>query len=124
VYKNCLFGAEYKGNNGKYKYYKNIKSEDYIQNMKGEFLMKNTTRKVLILKNVNSELIEQAFLILKDSASDGDSKVVREAEKIVEKYMGKKSDKKREEKKYKFMATIWFCALSFGLGMLALAFFV
>ena len=49
--------------------------------------MKNTTRKVLILKNVNSKLIEQAILILKDSAPDGDSKVLREAEKIVEKYM-------------------------------------
>lgn len=85
--------------------------------------MKNTTRKVLILKNVNSELIEQAFLILKDSASDGDSKVVREAEKVVEKYMGKKSEKKREEKRNKSTATVWLCVLSFGLGMLAVAFF-
>ena len=49
--------------------------------------MKNTTRRVFILKNVNSEIIEQAFLILRDSAPDGDSKVIHEAEKIVEKYM-------------------------------------
>ncbi len=92
--------------------------------MKGENLMKNTTRKVLILKDVNSEIIEQAFLILRDSAPDGDSKVIREAEKIVEKYMGKKTDKKREEKKDKAAATVWLCALSFGLGMLAITFFV
>ncbi len=86
--------------------------------------MKNTTRRVFILKNVNSEIIEQAFLILRDSASDGDSKVIREAEKIVEKYMGKKTEKKKEEKKNKSAATLWLCVLSFGLGMLAIAFFV
>ena len=86
--------------------------------------MKNTTRRVFILKNVNSEIIEQAFLILRDSAPDGDSKVIREAERIVEKYMGKKTEKKKEERKAKSAATLWLCALSFGLGMLAIAFFV
>lgn len=86
--------------------------------------MKNTTRRVFILKNVNSEIIEQAFLILRDSAPDGDSKVIREAEKIVEKYMGKKAEKKREERKAKSAVTLLLCALSFGLGMLAIAFFV
>ena len=85
--------------------------------------MKNTTRKVLILKKVNSEIIEQAFLILRDSAPDGDSKVIREAEKVVEKYMGKKAEKKRGEKKERSIATVWLCALSFGLGMLAIVFF-
>lgn len=70
-------------------------------NFERGFRMKNSTRKVLILKNVNSELIEQAILILKDSAPDGDSMVIREAEKIVEKYMDKKSQILQEEKKPK-----------------------
>lgn len=70
-------------------------------NFERGFRMKNSTRRVLILKNVNSELIEQAILILKESAPDGDSMVIREAEKIVEKYMDKKSQILHEEKKPK-----------------------
>lgn len=92
--------------------------------MKGEFIMKNTTRRGFTPKNVNSEIIQQTFFILRASAPDGDSKVIREAEKVVEKYMGKKPEKKREEKKYRSAATLWLCVLSFGLGMLAVTFFI
>ncbi len=86
--------------------------------------MKNTTRRVLILKNVNSELIEQAILILKDSASDGDSAVIREAEKVVEKYMDKKSQKVREEKKPKPALMLSLGLVFVSLSLLAIAFFV
>ena len=77
----------------------------------------------MILKNVNSELIEQAILILKDSAPDGDSAVVREAEKIVEKYMDKKSQKMREEKRPK-SALLWSLGVAFlSVSLLVIAFF-
>ena len=49
--------------------------------------MKNTTHRVVILKNVNSDLISQAILILKDSAIESDSNLMAEAERIVERYM-------------------------------------
>ncbi|MBO5059837.1 MAG: hypothetical protein J6C82_02850 [Clostridia bacterium] len=53
--------------------------------------MKNTTHRVVILKNVNSALISQAILILKDTAGESDTNVMLEAERIVEKYMGTKT---------------------------------
>lgn len=85
--------------------------------------MKNTTRKVVILKNVNSEIIEQAILILKDSAPDGDSRVIREAEKIVEKYMDKKPQKIREEKRPKITLIVSLGVTFLSLSLLAIAFF-
>ena len=54
--------------------------------MKGVFLMKNTTHRVVILKNVNSNLISQAILIVKDSARESESALLQEAERIVERY--------------------------------------
>ena len=86
--------------------------------------MKNTTRKVLILKNVNSDLIEQAILILKDSAPDGDSKVLQEAERIVEKYMDKKPQRMRQEKKLKRALLLSLGVAFLGLSVLLIAFFV
>lgn len=55
--------------------------------MKGEIFMKNTTHMVVILKNINSSMIAQAILILKDQADENETQVMQEAEKIVEKYM-------------------------------------
>lgn len=55
--------------------------------MKGDFFMKNATHRVVILKNLNSDLISQAIIFLKDSCSEPESKILAEAEKIVEKYM-------------------------------------
>ena len=49
--------------------------------------MKNTTHRVVILNNVNSEIISQAILVLKNSESVCDSAVLAEAERVVEKYM-------------------------------------
>ncbi len=95
----------------------------YIDVERG-FRMKNTTRRVLILKNVNSELIEQAILILKDSAPDGDSRVIREAEKIVEKYMDKKSQKRQEEKKSQRLILLSLGVAFVSISALIFAFFV
>ncbi len=52
--------------------------------------MKNTTHRVVILKNINSDMISQAILFLKDSAEENDTGLILEAERIVEKYMNKK----------------------------------
>ena len=49
--------------------------------------MKNTTHRVVILKNVNSDIISQAILILKNSDGVCESAVLEEAERVVEKYM-------------------------------------
>lgn len=49
--------------------------------------MKNTTHRVVILNNVNSEIISQAILVLKNSEGVCDSAVLEEAERVVEKYM-------------------------------------
>ena len=53
--------------------------------------MKNTTHRVVILNNVNSEIISQAILVLKNSESVCDSAVLAEAERVVEKYMDSSS---------------------------------
>lgn len=68
--------------------------------------MKNTTHRVVILKNVNSNLISQAILILKDSASEGDSGLMLEAERIVEKYMCKKASPPAIQKKPRYIGII------------------
>lgn len=85
--------------------------------------MKNTTRRVLILKNVNSELIEQAILILKDSAPCEDSAVVREAEKIVEKYMDKKLTDMQKEKRPKTAVILSLGVVFISLSIAVIAFF-
>ncbi len=61
--------------------------------------MKNTTHRVVILKNVKSELISQAILILKDTSLAADTNVMAEAERIVEKYMGTKTGERIRGKK-------------------------
>lgn len=52
--------------------------------------MKNTIHRVVILKNVNSDMISQAILILKDSVRENETNLMEEAERIVEKYMSTK----------------------------------
>lgn len=64
-----------------------------------------------------------AVNVLKDSSPDGESKILQEAEKVVEKYMGKKPEKKRTGHK-KRSPSWWVSIVSFGLGMLATKLFV
>ena len=83
--------------------------------------MKNTTHRVVILKNVNSDMISQAILILKDSAVESDTKLMLEAEKIVEKYMNKSTD--CSNVKNSTRATAWILSagvLAVSAGVLAL----
>ena len=67
--------------------------------------MKNTTHRVVILKNINSEIISQAILILKNPESVSESAVIAEAERVVEKYM-RSSTAAQEEKGGRLMVTL------------------
>ena len=67
--------------------------------------MKNTTHRVVILKNINSEIISQAILILKNPESFSESAVIAEAERVVEKYM-RSNTAAQEEKGGRFMVTL------------------
>lgn len=51
----------------------------------------NCNREVVILKNVKSDYIEEAILILKDGSAKDRGKALKEAEKIVFEY-GKRFD--------------------------------
>ena len=59
--------------------------------------MKNTTHRVVILKNINSDIISQAILILKNAESVSESAVLADAEMIVEKYMNKSTPARKEK---------------------------
>ena len=66
--------------------------------------MKNTTHRVVILKNINSDLISQAILILKNPDAVSEPAVLAEAERVVEKYMN--SGVIREEKSGRLMISL------------------
>lgn len=70
--------------------------------------MKNTTHRVVILKDVNSNIISQAILILKNSDGICESSVLEEAERVVEKYMNDNtafSDKSKSRFMVSFLGT-------------------
>ena len=67
--------------------YKVIKTATTYRYERGVFEMKNTTHRVVILNNVNSDIISQAILILKNSEGVCEASVLEEAERVVEKYM-------------------------------------
>ncbi len=67
--------------------------------------MKNTTHRVVILKNVNSSIISQAILILKDERYATEKSVMEEAERIVESFM-RECQVKQEKKKRKIPSWI------------------
>ena len=82
--------------------------------------MKNATHRVIILKNCNSALISQAIFFLKDSGDESESKILSEAEKIVQKYMQQEgsdcsicTSKKHSENRLVKFASI-------GIGILAI----
>ncbi len=50
--------------------------------------MKNTMHRVVILNNLDSEMIESAILILKNTKSVCENNILDEAERVVKKYMG------------------------------------
>ena len=85
--------------------------------------MKDTTRRVVILKNIDSDFIEETILILKDSAESGDSRLLQEAEKIVEKYMGTHKAKKQAAKKSLPPLALYLGAAILGVGIMLILFF-
>lgn len=86
--------------------------------------MKNTTHRVVILKNVNSELISQAILILKDSVRENDSKLMAEAESIVEKYMTCRSVPVQKNKRKLTVGILSVCIAAVGIALFAVCRFV
>lgn len=85
--------------------------------------MKNTTHRVVILNNVNSEIISSAILILKNSEDACESAVLEEAERVVEKYMQKHNRIPAEKEDGKFMVSFLFTAAIVFLGLCAFAVF-
>lgn len=49
--------------------------------------MKNSTRKVVILDNITSPYIQQAIIVLNEKAILSESKVISDAERIVNEYL-------------------------------------
>lgn len=61
---------------------------------RGEIVkMKNVTRQVLILKNFSSPEIQQAIIILKNPLCENETKIVAEAEMVIDAYLEKRRRK-------------------------------
>ena len=86
--------------------------------------MKNTTHRVVILNNVNSEVISQAILILKDNARVADTNVILEAERIVEGYMGYRINPEPQKKQHHIAGLMSCGAAIAGLVLAAVIYFV
>lgn len=90
--------------------------------------MKNTTKKVVILDNITSPYIQQAIIVLKDYVSVSETKIISDAEKIVNEYLEKNwliSDNtkqylksKKKKNKNKALLFISFSALLIGTVVL------
>ncbi len=86
--------------------------------------MKNTTHRVVILNNVNSDVIAQAILILKDGAQPADSNIMIEAERIVEGYMGRKCKSELQKRTQNRATVLSAAAAVIGLAAAAIMYFV
>ncbi len=80
--------------------------------------MKNNTRKIVVLNNIDSPRIEQAIFILKDEASCPDeSAAVAEAQRIVDTYVKNlyspilKKQKKKPQLRLIFTAALYICSM-------------
>ena len=61
--------------------------------------MNNTTRKIVVLKSLNSPQIEQAIFILRDEVESHECDVVTEAQRIVNMYINSLENPPSEKKK-------------------------
>lgn len=90
--------------------------------------MKNNTRKIVVLNNIDSPRIEQAIFILKEEASCPDeSAAVAEAQRIVDTYVKNlyapvlKKHKKKPQLKLVVTAALYVCSMVvLGAYLLAL----
>ena len=80
--------------------------------------MKNNTRKIVVLNNIDSPRIEQAIFILKEEASCPDeSAAVKEAQRIVDTYVKNlyspilKKQKKKPQLRLIFTAALYICSM-------------
>lgn len=81
--------------------------------------MKDTTKQVMILNNFASPYISEAIIILKEYRPELDTKVVREAERIVENYLNKKNGRRNDRPKrhiFNFIITPLLITGAFFLG--------
>lgn len=62
--------------------------------------MKNTTKKVVILENITSPYIQQAIIVLNDYNPSMESKIITDAEKIVNDYLSKTTFPEKDTKIY------------------------
>ena len=79
--------------------------------------MKNTTHRVVILNNINSEIISQAILILKNCDGVCESAVLEEAERVVEKYMNNDNTAFSDRKNGRFMVSFLGTAVIIFVGL-------
>ena len=81
--------------------------------------MKNSTRKVVILDNITSPYIQQAIIVLNEKAVLSESKVISDAERIVNEYLKRNGycgndttkvyenkQNKKNKSRYGFFATV------------------
>lgn len=85
--------------------------------------MKNFTRKVVILENLTSPYIHQAIIVLNDYSPANETKVIKDAEKVVSQYLIKNGyanadntktyvSERRKEQKSAVKGQVVFCALA------------
>jgi len=74
--------------------------------------MKNNTRKIVVLDNINSSRIEQAIFILRDTSQICESDAVTEAQRIVNTYLNSLSQPLLQTKKKKRLSARFFIAMT------------
>lgn len=88
--------------------------------------MKNSTRKVVILENITSPYIQQAIIVLNEYAAVKESKVIYDAERIVDEYLRKngyqgqltaRELKKKNPKKNRFWGIVSTVLIFFSIAV-------
>lgn len=74
--------------------------------------MKNNTKKIVVLDNINSSRIEQAIFILRDGSRICENDALSEAQRIVNSYLESLSQPMFSEKPKKRHSTRFFLAMT------------
>ena len=87
--------------------------------------MKNNTRKIVVLDNINSRRIEQAIFILRDTTHICESDAVSEAHRIINSYLESSSTQPlRGKHRAKRKARLFFAMALYTLSTVALTSYV